>query len=78
MATMTLRVTRISTLAVIAAVTASLAACASGDGGGAAAPSVGGDVSGSLNILVSSATGSDAGFQAVNKAFQAAHARAFR
>jgi raffinose/stachyose/melibiose transport system substrate-binding protein len=73
MATMKLRVTRISTIAAIAAVAATLAACSSGDGGGAAAPSVGGDVSGSLNILVSSATGSDAGFQAVNKAFQAAH-----
>ena len=45
------------------------AAC-SGSGGGSA-PTPKGKASGSLNILVSSATGSDAGFKAVNKAFMA-------
>lgn len=50
-----------------------LSACSGGGGAGGAAPTVGGDVSGTLNILVSSSNGSDAGFQAVNKAFQAAH-----
>lgn len=47
-----------------------LGACSGGSGSGAA-PSVGGTVSGSLNILVSSATGSDAGFKAVTTAFNA-------
>jgi raffinose/stachyose/melibiose transport system substrate-binding protein len=49
-----------------------LSAC-SGGGGGGAAPTVGAPVSGTVNILVSSAAGSDAGFQAVNKAFMAAN-----
>ncbi|GAA1883902.1 hypothetical protein GCM10009814_12640 [Lapillicoccus jejuensis] len=51
-----------------------LAACSGGSGAaGGAAPTVGGQVKGTLNILVSSSAGSDAGFQAVNKAFQAAN-----
>jgi raffinose/stachyose/melibiose transport system substrate-binding protein len=45
-------------------------ACNNGSGG-SAAPTPKGSASGTLNILVSSATGSDAGFQAVNKAFVA-------
>jgi raffinose/stachyose/melibiose transport system substrate-binding protein len=47
-----------------------VAAC-SGSGDGSAAPTPKGSASGTLNILVSSATGSDAGFKAVNKAFTA-------
>ena len=43
----------------------------SGSGGGSAAPTPKGSASGTLNILVSSATGSDTGFRAVNKAFMA-------
>ena len=42
-----------------------------GAASGGAAPTVGGEVSGTLNILVSSATGSDAGFKAVNEGVQA-------
>jgi raffinose/stachyose/melibiose transport system substrate-binding protein len=45
-------------------------ACNSGSGG-SSAPTPAGKASGTLNILVSSSTGSDAGFQAVNKAFVA-------
>ena len=78
MATMKLRVHRMTGLRTVLSVTAVgalLAACSSSSGGaaGGAAPTVGGEVSGTLNLLVSSATGSDAGFQAVNKAFTAAH-----
>lgn len=46
-----------------------LSACSSGSG--SAAPTAGSDVSGQLHILVSSSAGSDAGFQAVSKAFEA-------
>jgi len=78
MATLKLRVARMTGLRAVGsavALGALLAACSSSSGGaaGGAAPTVGGDVSGTLNLLVSSATGSDAGFQAVNKAFTAAH-----
>jgi raffinose/stachyose/melibiose transport system substrate-binding protein len=41
----------------------------SGGGGSASVPSSGDKVEGSLNVVVSSATGSDAGFQAVNAGF---------
>src|SRR4051812_2830637 len=52
--------------------TALLATAACGGGGDASsAPTPKGSASGTLNILVSSATGSDAGFKAVNKAFVA-------
>lgn len=47
------------------------ATACSGSGGGSAAPAPKGGASGTLNMLVSSATGSDAGFRAVNKAFMA-------
>lgn len=40
-------------------------------GSGSASPTPNGKASGTLNILVSSSTGSDAGFKAVNKAFMA-------
>ncbi|WP_460459065.1 ABC transporter substrate-binding protein [Angustibacter peucedani] len=53
----------------LAAVLAS-AACG-GSGGSSSAPTPKGSASGTLNILVSSATGSDAGFKAVNQAFTA-------
>jgi len=43
----------------------------SGSSGGSDAPTPKGSATGTLNIVVSSATGSDAGFQAVNKAFVA-------
>ncbi|GAB3591656.1 extracellular solute-binding protein [Angustibacter peucedani] len=46
------------------------AACG-GSGGSSSAPTPKGSASGTLNILVSSATGSDAGFKAVNQAFTA-------
>lgn len=74
MATTMLRRSR--SVALVGAVGAlALAACSGGSGGGAggAAPTVGGKVSGTLNILVSSSAGSDAGFQAVNQAFQSAN-----
>lgn len=45
-----------------------LSACSGSSSG--TAPTAGGDASGDLNILVSSSTGSDAGFQAVTKAFE--------
>src|SRR6478735_509812 len=70
MATMKFRGMRHMTIAALVAAGFALSAC--GDGGGTtggAAPTVGGQVSGDLNILVSSATGSDAGFKAVTKAF---------
>src|SRR6476620_2182530 len=70
MATMKFRGMRHMTIAALVAAGFALSAC--GDGGGAtggAAPTVGGQVSGDLNILVSSSTGSDAGFQAVTSAF---------
>ncbi|HEX8970927.1 ABC transporter substrate-binding protein [Oryzihumus sp.] len=47
------------------------AACGSSSGSASGAPTPDGKPKGTLNILVSSATGSDAGFQAVNKAFMA-------
>ncbi|KHK96052.1 hypothetical protein LK09_17030 [Microbacterium mangrovi] len=53
---------------VVAVGAIALTACSGSSGG--AAPTAGGDASGTLNILVSSATGSDAGFQAVTKAFE--------
>lgn len=58
--------------AVVSVGVVALSAC-SGGGGGGAAPSVGASAGGVVNILVSSAPGSDAGFQAVNKAFTAAN-----
>ncbi|MGN6445726.1 ABC transporter substrate-binding protein [Amnibacterium sp.] len=60
---------RVLALASVLAVGAiALTACSSGSSG--AAPTAGGDATGQLNILVSSAPGSDAGFQAVTKAFE--------
>ncbi|MEO7058368.1 MAG: extracellular solute-binding protein [Lapillicoccus sp.] len=73
MVTTKFRGSRTSTLLVTAAVGALALAACSGGGGGGAAPTVGGEVSGTLNLLVSSSSGSDAGFQAVNKAFEAAN-----
>lgn len=68
------RTLRISPLAAIAAATAlALASCsgAAAPGGSVAVPTDAGAVTGELNILVSSAKGSDAGFKAVNDAFAA-------
>jgi len=63
--------------AVVAAIAlaATVAACSGTSGGGAAAPVASSDakLTGTLNILVSSAAGSDAGFKAVTDAFKAAH-----
>jgi raffinose/stachyose/melibiose transport system substrate-binding protein len=53
---------------VVAVGAIALTACSAGSSG--TAPTAGGDASGQLNILVSSSTGSDAGFQAVAKAFE--------
>ena len=70
MATMKFRGMRHMTIAAVVAAGLALGACGGGGGtSGGAAPTVGGEVSGDLNILVSSATGSDAGFKAVTKAF---------
>ena len=72
MATRKLRGLRYTTIAAVVAGGLALGAC--GDSGGAsggAAPTVGGRSAAELNVLVSSATGSDAGFKAVNKAFEA-------
>src|SRR6478736_4930788 len=70
MATMKFRGMRHMTIAAMAAAGLALGACGGGGGtSGGAAPSVGGAVSGELNVLVSSATGSDAGFKAITKAF---------
>jgi raffinose/stachyose/melibiose transport system substrate-binding protein len=67
------RPVKMSRLVAIVATTAlALAGCSSGGapaGGPAAVPTDATKVSGDLNILVSSATGSDAGFKAVNDAF---------
>lgn len=78
MATAKFRGARVAALvSTLAAGALALSACSGGGGGGGAAPTAdGGDVSGSLNILVSSAPGSDAGFQAVTKAFQAKYPNA--
>lgn len=73
MVTMKFRGSRTPAFVVSAAAGALALAACSGGGGGGAAPTVGGEVSGTLNVLVSSSAGSDAGFQAVNKAFQAAN-----
>lgn len=69
MATTKFHRARTFTLASVVAVGAiTLTACSAGSGG--AAPTAGGEVSGQLSILVSSSAGSDAGFQAVTKAFE--------
>ena len=73
MATMKFRGLRSPVLVTAIAAGAVVLSACSGGGGGGAAPTVGGAVSGTLNILVSSAAGSDAGFAAVNKAFTAAN-----
>jgi len=70
MATTTLRATRLALVGAGLAVILATAAC-SGGGGSSAASTPQGKASGTLNMLVSSATGSDAGFKAVNKAFEA-------
>lgn len=73
MATMKFRGFRSTVLVTAVAGGAVMLSACSGGGGGGAAPTVGGAVSGTLNVLVSSAAGSDAGFAAVNKAFTAAN-----
>jgi len=68
------RTLRTSSLAAIAAATAlALASCsgAAAPGASVAVPTDAGAVTGELNILVSSAKGSDEGFKAVNDAFAA-------
>lgn len=57
-------------MALVAAGALGLSAC-SGSAEGGKAPAASGGASGSLNILVSSSAGSDSGFKAVNKAFEA-------
>ncbi len=71
MATTTFRARSRLALAGLALTALLTTAACSGSGSGSAAPVPKGSASGTLNILVSSATGSDAGFQAVNKAFMA-------
>lgn len=71
MATTTVRAPRRLALVVIGLTALLTTTACSGSGSGAAAPTPQGKASGTLNILVSSATGSDAGFKAVNKAFMA-------
>lgn len=73
MVTTKFRGSRTPAFVVSAAIGAIALAACSGGGGGGAAPTVGGQVSGTLDLLVSSSAGSDAGFQAVNKEFQAAN-----
>jgi raffinose/stachyose/melibiose transport system substrate-binding protein len=70
MATTPFRAPRRLALAGVGLAALLITAACSGSGGGSA-PTPKGKASGSLNILVSSATGSDAGFKAVNKAFMA-------
>jgi raffinose/stachyose/melibiose transport system substrate-binding protein len=70
MATTPFRAPRRLALAWVGLAALLITAACSGSGGGSA-PTPKGKASGSLNILVSSATGSDAGFKAVNKAFMA-------
>ena len=70
MATTPFRAPRRLALAGVGLAALLVTAACSGSGGGSA-PTPKGKASGSLNILVSSATGSDAGFKAVNKAFMA-------
>src|SRR4051812_18855357 len=70
MPTATLRRTRLAIAGVGISTLLFTAAC-SGSGAGSSAPTPEGKASGTLNILVSSATGSDAGFKAVNQAFTA-------
>ena len=69
MATKTLRATRLALVGAGLAVILATAACSGGGSSDASTPE--GKASGTLNMLVSSATGSDAGFKAVNKAFEA-------
>ena len=75
MATMKFRGRRSGVLLIALALAGTTAGCSGSSGGGSTAPVVssGGKVTGSLNILVSSATGSDAGFKAVSDAFKAAN-----
>ena len=70
MATATFRSGRVAIAVAGATALVALAGC-SGSSGGSDAPTPKGSATGTLNIVVSSATGSDAGFQAVNKAFVA-------
>lgn len=65
------RAARLTAVAIAAALT--LAACSNGQlgGGSGGDQKVADKPTGELNVVVSSATGSDAGFQAVNKAFSA-------
>jgi raffinose/stachyose/melibiose transport system substrate-binding protein len=70
MATTPFRAPRRLALAGVGLAALLITAACSGSGDGSA-PTPKGKASGSLNILVSSATGSDAGFKAVNKAFMA-------
>jgi raffinose/stachyose/melibiose transport system substrate-binding protein len=76
MATVKFRRRRGGTVLAAIALVATATGCSGTSGGGSAAPvaSSGAKVTGTLNILVSSAAGSDAGFKAVTAAFKAAHA----
>lgn len=69
MSTYTLRAPRLITLVGLIALLTT-AAC-SGESGGGSTPQPSGKATGKLNIVVSSSSGSDAGFKAVNKAFEA-------